>query len=336
MLLGSCIAIALTLLYGYFSEEVPVIGRRRLLLVPLNMEKSMGEEQFQTIRSNSRILPKHHPYSQMIEKVGKRLGEVSNTDLNFHWEFIVIDEDVDNAFCLPGGKVVFYRGLLDRLFDEKNKQRQKQKQKQGLILVNVSNNDDDYDGWFGDSFGTNTNTTTTTAAPLTPLEKESMVAAVMAHEISHALLRHHSEQMTTHAASGLLLALFRLVLGDSLPGDTLLMNVGVLLPFSRKHEYEADLIGLYLMSRACYNPEYAIRAFNRMKEAMAPNESNVASYISTHPSFTHRVEIFQKHLKSAQRERSKFCYTKSEVMERGVSGKRKHVKYWWEDLRIDN
>jgi len=167
-------------------------------------------------------------------------------------------------------------------------------------------------------------------------EKESMIASVMAHEISHALLRHHAEQMSTQATSALALVLVRTVVGGALPGDELLMRVGVLLPFSRKHEYEADLIGLYLMSRACYNPEYAIKSFDKLKEAVAPHETNLVSYISTHPSFGHRVDIFKKHMKNAQRERSKFCYTKSEVALKGVSGKRKTVQYWWQDLKIED
>jgi predicted Zn-dependent protease len=283
---GACL-IVYVLLDIFFKEKVPVIGRKRLLLLPLSYEKEMGLQQFKQIKQSSKVLLPNHEYSQIIQSVGNRIKSVAGTDLGFKWEFIVVDEPVLNAFCLPAGKVVFYKGLMDSLFAPHPETHEAPDMK----------------------------------------EKESLVAGVMAHEISHALLRHHAEQISLQAKMGIALTIVQAIIGGPLPGDQLLMNVGVLLPFSRKHEYEADLIGLYLMSRACYDPKYAIKTFEKMQK-MQSVDPGVLQYVSTHPSFGNRLDVFREHLNNAERERSKYC-----GLYKSTAGSKK-IKYWWEGLNI--
>lgn len=276
----------------FIKERVPVFGRKRLLLIPVNVEKKLGEDEFEKIKMAYPVLAPYHDYSILLQRIGKRIRSVANTDLGFEWEFVVLDEPLVNAFCLPGGKVVFFKGLMD-LFCIAGIDRF------GYMDINAV---------------------------------ESMIASVMAHEIAHALLRHSAEQMTIMAKTAILLSIIRFIVGGPIPGDTLIMNLGVLLPYSRRHEHEADLIGLYLMSRACYNPKYALAAFNLLSKIN--QEDRLMVYVSTHPTFEDRIELFKNHLDNALKERAKFCYTSPDALYRD-EGKKRTVNYWWEDLDIN-
>ena len=136
----------------------------------------------------------------------------ANPTSNFRWEVILVDnEEIKNAWCMPGGKMAVYSGILD-----------------------IANND-------------------------------NALAALMGHEIAHAVARHGSER----ASQGVLfdigtMALEKLVLGQSLSGDSRKLyeyfaNFGVMLPFSRSHETEADYLGLIFMHIAGYEMEESIK-----------------------------------------------------------------------------
>ncbi|HNL39650.1 MAG TPA: M48 family metallopeptidase, partial [Saprospiraceae bacterium] len=154
---------------------------------------------------------------------------------DFSWEFNVVDDSKTiNAFCMPGGKVVVYTGILA-----------------------VTKNED-------------------------------ALAVVMGHEIAHALANHGNERMSQGLVAQLGLTSLDLALSQK-PSETrnLLMaaagagaQVGVLLPFSRKHESEADEIGLYLMTMAGYNPNEAAPFWDRMTKS---GGSRPPEFLSTHP-----------------------------------------------------
>ncbi len=164
---------------------------------------------------------------------------------NFKWEVILVDnKEIKNAWCMPGGKMAVYTGILD-----------------------VANN-------------------------------ENALAALMGHEIAHAVARHGSER----ASQGVLLdigtmALEKLVLGQSLSGDSRRLyeyfaNFGVMLPFSRSHETEADYLGLVFMHIAGYEMEEAARMWERMNKKSS--NSQPPEFLSTHPSNKTRIENIKR------------------------------------------
>jgi Zn-dependent protease with chaperone function len=185
--------------------------------------------------------------------------------IDYEWEFIVVDDPMVNAACLPGGKVIFFKGLMDLL-----------------------GNDD------------------------------AQIASVMSHEIAHALLRHHMESRGFYSVLGSVAFVVRNILGIRIGGDRVLLNMGVLLPFSRKHEREADLVGLFLMARACYNPNRAPVTFQKMSQ----KKGSVNSYFSTHPSDKERIELLKKNIPAAEQERMYFC----------ASGVKEHIDVWHQGL----
>jgi predicted Zn-dependent protease len=172
---------------------------------------------------------------------------------SFAWEFNVVDDaKTVNAFCMPGGKVVVFTGIL-----------------------NVTKNED-------------------------------ALAVVMGHEIAHALAQHGNERMSQGLITQLGLSSLELALSQK-PEATrnLLLSAagagaqyGVLLPFSRKHETEADEIGLYLMAMAGYNPAEAAPFWDRMTKS--GGGSRPPEFLSTHPDPTKRSETLKSLIPKAQ------------------------------------
>lgn len=128
---------------------------------------------------------------------------------------------------------------------------------------------------------------------------ENGLAAIMGHEVVHALARHGAERSSQRLAADLSMQITSQALGMSRVGSSLAMQalgVGILLPFSRSHESEADYIGLLLAAEAGYDPREAVLLWQRMAEASkgAPPE-----FLSTHPSHTTRIQDLQKWMPEA-------------------------------------
>ncbi len=197
----------------------------------------------------------------MVKRVGKKIQravEIYFAQKNlsaelkgYKWEFNLVESKEVNAWCMPGGKVVFYTGIL----------------------------------------------------PIT--KDETGLAVVMGHEIAHAIAEHGNERMS----QGLITQFGGMALAKALenkPGETqaLWMGVfglgaqlGVMLPFSRMHESEADRLGLTFMAMAGYDPNKAVDFWQRMaalKGGQAPPE-----FLSTHPSDVIRINKIKKHLPEA-------------------------------------
>ncbi|MCC6670692.1 MAG: M48 family metallopeptidase [Planctomycetes bacterium] len=179
--------------------------------------------------------------AQMIERVGQRIAKASGRD--YQWEFKLLDApNVVNAFCLPGGKIAFYTGILP-------------------ICAN-----------------------------------EDGVAIVMGHEVAHATSGHGAERMSQGLAAEIVLAgvSVGLDLGkmSTEKKETVLgalgvgASVGVMLPFSREHESEADEIGLRFAIRAGYDPNAAPLLWERM----AKMGDGGPEFLSTHPDPARRAE----------------------------------------------
>lgn len=243
------------------------------MLVPERWVERMAEAELERIMSTSPVLPPNHKYSKIVKRVGERIARVTGDPQIYNWEFIVVDSPLVNAMCLPGGKVVFFRGLLEIL------------------------------------------------------EYEGEVAGVMAHEISHALLKHGAERMSFMQTMQLMMFLVRIITNVGISGRY--ASLGLFMHFSRKQEYEADKIGMLIMSRACYNSKYMLSAFQKMKryEDTHTNKSvtrGLSKYFSTHPSTEERLKEFTKIKDRASMEMERFCRTSN--------GMKPQIRNWWDKL----
>jgi len=239
-----------------------ISGRSQLHLVPEQELQTMANSQYRDFLSKNRVVSSSsNRDAEMVVRVGRRITQAvvsylktigkENLIDGYNWEYNLIEDKAANAWCMPGGKIVVYTGLLP-----------------------ISQN-------------------------------EAALAAVMGHEVSHAVLLHANERMS----QGLLQELGGVALAvavSSQPTETQNMamaaygagsTIGVLLPFSRKHELEADRYGLILMAIAGYNPREAVDLWERMERAsggQAPPE-----FLSTHPSSGRRIDQLNKYMDEA-------------------------------------
>lgn len=233
-------------------QSVPYTKRSQLLLVSADEEAVLGENAYKDALSKAK-LSTDASATAMVRRVGERIAAVSDRP-DFKWEFALVDDPKTvNAWCLPGGKVAVYSGILPVTRDE-----------EGL-------------------------------------------AVVMGHEIAHALARHGSERMS----QGLLAQLGGAALGAAMaskPAATQRVaqeaygagaTVGVLLPFSRAHESEADRIGLILMAKAGYEPGAAVAFWGRMAQASGGKDST-PEFLRTHPADDKRIAEIEKNLPEAR------------------------------------
>ncbi|MEM6642925.1 MAG: M48 family metallopeptidase [Bacteroidota bacterium] len=242
--------------------SVPITGRSQLSLVNNAQIFPMSYDQYEQVKRESRIV-QGTDESRMVKRVGKRIQvavenyfkqEGQSSYLNdYAWEFNLIQNDEQvNAWCMPGGKVAFYTGILPICKDEAG------------------------------------------------------VAVVMGHEIAHAIANHGSERMSQQYAAQTGLSLASVLLtggaGPTLSSELLLQAAGAgtslgILAFSRKHESEADKLGLYFMAMAGYDPQVAPSFWERMSAKSggeAPPE-----FMSTHPSHDTRIADLNKNMPKA-------------------------------------
>lgn len=231
-------------LIAWGCQTTPVSGRRKLVLLkPEAEEISMGEEAFLQILSKEKRSV-NEQYIEIVNRVGKRLAAEAGRD-DFNWEFIVIASDQQNAFCLPGGKVAIYEGII----------------------------------------------------PV--CRSEAGLAVVMSHEIAHALARHGGERMQNQQIKDIggkvVDAAGKYFWKDDyednqdivLTAYGVVSEYGAILPYSRKHESEADLIGIKLMAEAGYDPSEAPRFWERF--AAGKSGDTPMEFLSTHPSDARRA-----------------------------------------------
>lgn len=231
-------------------STVAVTGRKQLNLVPRSTMLSMSFQQYDEFLETHK-LSSNQQEAQMVKRTGTRIEKaveryfaernMSGKLKDYAWEFNLVESEEVNAWCMPGGKVVVYSGIL----------------------------------------------------PVT--KDESGLAVVMGHEIAHAIAEHGNERMS-HV---LVKQLGGMALSKALeekPEQTQQLwmaafgvgaQLGVLLPYSRLHESEADRLGLIFMAMAGYDPNAAVGFWERMakmKGGQAPPE-----FLSTHPSGEKRI-----------------------------------------------
>ena len=237
-------------------RTTPITQRRQLLLVPESQEVQMGVAAYEEVKTKNKIST-NAKYKEVVDRVGQRLAAAAkqqNLGTNFAWEFTVIADQTQNAFCLPGGKVAFYEGIL----------------------------------------------------PV--CQNEAGVAVVMSHEISHALARHGGERMSqqlqVEGAGKILQAVVKKKAADKEVVFMTAYNAGAkygfVLPYSRKHESEADEMGIHIMSQAGYDPSEAPKFWERF--ASAKSGDAPPEFASTHPSDATRAAALKALLPQALEE----------------------------------
>ena len=243
-------------------SSVAFTGRNRVLLYSDSEITSLSDESYNEMMATAKVSD-NKAQAAVIQEVGERIssalgkylaskGEQSVLD-GINWSFKLVQDDQVNAFCMPGGQVVFYEGIM----------------------------------------------------PL--LDTPDLVAVVMGHEIAHAIARHGNERMSQQALASVVGGVTGQMVEQktSENGRALFeaafavgTEYGYLLPYSRKHESEADEIGLYIMAIAGYDIEQAPVLWQRMSE----NESQyVPEFMSTHPSNATRIKNLQKNMDKARK-----------------------------------
>jgi predicted Zn-dependent protease len=243
-------------------STVPITGRKQLDLVPNSTMLATSFQEYDKFLEEHK-LSDNQEQTEMVKRVGKRIEKaveqyfqqkgLSQQLDGYAWEFNLVESKEVNAWCMPGGKVVVYTGIL----------------------------------------------------PIT--KDEAGLATVMGHEIAHAVARHGNERMSQALLTqmgGMALA----VALDQNPSQTSQLwmavygmgaQVGVLLPYSRLQETEADHLGLIFMAMAGYDPHVAVAFWQRMaqmKDGKAPPE-----FLSTHPSDEARIKKIKEFIPEAMK-----------------------------------
>jgi predicted Zn-dependent protease len=233
-------------------STAPITDRRQLKLIPESKLNAQAAQIFEKVKEKEEMSKDTKTLSQ-IKEIGKKMedsiGEyfyqqkLDDPTINFDWEYILIEnKKVRNAWCMPGGKIAVYTGILDVT-----------KNKNGL-------------------------------------------AAVMGHEIAHAVAKHSVER----ASRGVLLNTGTQLLDIFSGGKVshvnrvtgmntvgLIQQLGIMNPFNRKQESEADYLGLIFSSLAGYDIREAPKIWERMQEYNKGKEP--PEFMSTHPSSENRI-----------------------------------------------
>ena len=239
-----------------------VTGRKQFKMLPESELQAMGSSQYQQFLSTNKVVSNtNNRDAEMVRRVGQRISRavteyyaqkgLSKELEGYKWEYNLVESKDVNAWCMPGGKIVVYTGLL----------------------------------------------------PVT--QNEAALAFVMGHEVTHAVFNHGNERMSQGLAQqlgGVALSVAlsnqpaatqNLFLGAYGAGSA----IGVILPFSRKHELEADHYGLFWTAMAGYNPQEAIALWQRMEKAASSQKP--PEFLSTHPSEGNRIAQLKRFMPEA-------------------------------------
>jgi metalloendopeptidase OMA1, mitochondrial len=244
------IALGLTLLVSACATA-PYTGRHQLLFTSEGRETAMGLQAFQQIKRQYKV-SQDPEINALVTRVGRRVADAAQRP-DYRWEFMVFEGKEANAFCLPGGKVGIFTGILKYTRDEAG------------------------------------------------------MATVISHEVAHALARHAGERLSQSMLAqagglGLGVALGGMggIAGPAImQGYSLGTQLGILLPYSRAQETEADNIGLILMAKAGYDPAQALDFWWRMMHS--DKGSKQPEFMSTHPSDASRLKELEGFLPEARK-----------------------------------
>ena len=239
--------------------SVPITDRKQLTLIPEAKLNAQAAEIYEKVKKKEKLITDGRNLKE-IKEIGKKmefaigeyfyLNNIKDPTVNFQWEYILIDnKKVKNAWCMPGGKIAVYTGMLE-------------------VTKNTN-----------------------------------ALAAVMGHEIAHAVAKHSVERASRSALIQTSTQLIDIFSGGKLSQvnrttgmDTigLLQRVGIMNPFTRKQETEADYLGLIFSSLSGYDIRETSKFWERMKEINKGKEPPV--FLNTHPSSKKRIENIENWL----------------------------------------
>ena len=242
------------ILYQFLSAERfknPETGRVQRVALSSQQEESIGLQAFQEVLASSDVV-ESGPAAETVRRVASRIAaQTGPAASSFNWQVSVVNNPQVNAFCLPGGKIVVYTGIL----------------------------------------------------PVA--ESEAGLATVIGHEVAHAVARHGAQRVFQNqlVQTALVGASFSLGEMDYRQRQAIMgllgagAQYGVLLPFGRDHEVEADQMGLLYMARAGYDPRESIPFWERMGQAAGDGQP--PEFMSTHPSHGTRIQNLQAYMSRA-------------------------------------
>ena len=245
----------------------PFTGKQSLNFVSNSQLFPSSFQQYGTFLKENKVLVGTTD-ARRVENVGMKIKSAAERYLKakglaeylngYQWEYKLIENKEVNAWCMPGGKIVVYSGIL----------------------------------------------------PIT--KDDAGLATVMGHEFSHALANHGAQRMSAAQLQQLGAVGVAVATGGKSAEQQQMWQqyygigseVGVMLPFSRNHESEADKIGLTLMAIAGYDPELAISFWERMAASSKGNKP--PEFLSTHPADATRIANLRKLIPEAKAEALKF------------------------------
>jgi predicted Zn-dependent protease len=234
-------------------STVPITDRKQLKLIPESKLNSQAAQIYEKIKKKEKLSDDINQLNE-IKDIGKKIeysiseyfekSNIEDPTIGFDWEYILIDnKKVKNAWCMPGGKIAVYTGILD-------------------ITKNTNG-----------------------------------LAAVMGHEIAHAVAKHSVERASRNVATNVVIQVTDILSGGKLSTVNrttgmntvgLLTQMGILNPFNRKQESEADYLGLIFSSLSGYDITETSKIWERMKKANKGKEP--PEFMSTHPSSDSRIK----------------------------------------------
>ena len=231
----------------------PITDRRQFKIIPEAKLNAQAARIFEKVKEKEKMSDDKKTLNQ-IKNIGKKMEDsiseyffranLDDPTVNFNWEYILIDnKKIKNAWCMPGGKIAVYTGILDVT-----------KNKNGL-------------------------------------------ASVMGHEIAHAVAKHSVERASRGVVLNTSTQLIDIFTGGKLSQVNrvtgmntvgLLSQIGLMNPFSRKQETEADYLGMIFASLSGYDIRETKKLWERMKESNKGKEP--PEFMSTHPSSINRIQ----------------------------------------------
>ena len=234
-------------------STAPITDRRQLKIIPESKLNAQAAQIFEKVKEKEKMSDDIKTLNE-IKNIGKRMEDsiseyfyragLNDPTVNFDWEYILIDnKKVKNAWCMPGGKIAVYTGILD-------------------VTKNTNG-----------------------------------LASVMGHEIAHAVAKHSVERASRGsllsigtkiidiASGGVLSEINRVTRMDTVG---LLSQIGIMNPFSRTQESEADYLGMIFSSLSGYDIRETKKLWERMKESKKGKE--ISEFMSTHPSSETRIK----------------------------------------------
>jgi predicted Zn-dependent protease len=238
----------------------PITGRKQLLVIPADQMLSLSAQSYSEVLKTTKTST-NQQYINQVRSVGVKLTAAvekfmqqqgkSEALQGYQWQYNVLQSKEANAWCMPGGQIAFYEGIMPICQDENG------------------------------------------------------IAVVMGHEIAHAVAQHGNERMSQQLA----LQLGGMALSEALSKKSETTQqialaafgagsqLGVMLPYSRTHEYEADELGLYFMAMAGFDPRTAPSFWERM--IAEAGGSRPPEFLSTHPDPANRIQALKRKMNKA-------------------------------------